>query len=223
MKGRSPLVTVLLVLFAALSLKAQESRTNIEGGIQAASATFNSISPSSSSFKLNSGTIFALHGLKSMGLPGFYLVGAAQYLKTSGALNYNYTSPNSVTYQATGVNFAYDNFSVLLGVRVKLLDRSLVRPFVEGAVSGGYTQILFDSNLRTAAVVAAGSDYKTTDTSLDFGINFSAGLEVQMTKDFSLELFYRYLRDSMRALATFNNASPIFEGQFWGAGINIRF
>ncbi len=217
------LVLASVLLISALANAQQERPANIQGGISVSTVGFNPINPTANTIIFNNGLAFSLYGLKALGNSGFHLVGAIQYKKSNGTLNYNYISPSGVNYQASKVNFAFDNLDVQLGLRLKFLENSGIRPFIEGGVNGGFTQFTYDNTLKTAAIVAAGSDYRSSDSALDFGMYSSFGIELQLTHSICLTPAVKYEHNSTRAVPTLGNLSLTYDTLIYGGGLDFKF
>jgi len=89
---------------------------------------------------------------------------------------------------------------------------------VEGGGSSGYMQISYDGSLRTPAVVAAGSDYKTLENILEFGYYAELGLELQFASSWGARLAYHYMNSSTRNVQTLNNQTVTYSGNIYYGG-----
>lgn len=214
-------ISFFLMLFASQG-EAQSKAPSLVGGAHGGIVQFNPISPTVNEIKLNNGFTALISGQKSAGGMHLYLLGGLEYVRTTGALNYNYTSITSVTYTTNQVGFSFDSIRASLSMRFKILENSFFRPYIEGGGSVGYTQISYDNNLRTL-VGGMGSDYKTSDSALDFAGFGQAGVEADLSMKFGLEIAARYTHQSTRPFETFRRQTLSYDTLTYLAGIFLRF
>jgi opacity protein-like surface antigen len=210
------LLATMLSLLASGALKAEE-RSRFDGTISGGFSQFSVLSPSPD-ISMNNGTEFSLQAEKPFGLSPFYLVVSANYIKASGLLNYNYVSPTA-TYVASNVNYSSSDYSLDFGLRLKFFDSHHIRPYMEAGGSAGYLQVSYDSSLRTPAVVAAGTDYKTLENVLEFGYYGEAGLEIQFSSNWGVRAAYHYMNTTTRNVQTLKNQSIIYTGNIYYGGL----
>lgn len=210
-------VIAFALTLAAFPAWANEGHTSFDGTLGAGYENLSVQGPANN-FKINNGTTFNIQGEKSFGGTPFYLNVGLNYLQTSGNLNYFYSSPTA-TYAANMVNYADNDFQLNVGLRLKFFDGHPIRPYVEAGALAGYMQISYDSSLRTPAVLAAGTDYKTLDTALEFGYYAEAGFEFQVGQGWGIRLGAHYVNSGSKALVTLNNQSVSYTGMNYYGGI----
>ncbi len=220
-RGAAGFLFLVLVVGVTLTLEspsfAGENKSRFDGSVGGGFEQFSITTPPSG-FKINNGTTFAVQGEKPFGESPFFLTSGLTYVRTSGNLNYYYVSPTA-TYSATNVNFLEDDFRLNLGLRLKLFNSEQIRPYIEGGGVAGYLQLSYDSSLRTPAVVAAGSDFKTLENILEFGYYAEAGLELQTGKSWGIRLSYNYLNCTTRNILTFNNQTISYIGSSYNGAL----
>ena len=177
----------------------------------------------SSNVKLNSGTYLAATAEKPIGLLPLYVDAQVNWLHSSGSVNYNYYSPTELTYTATNVNATVDVYNVNLGLKAKILEVTMFRPYVEAGGIAGYTQFAYDKSLQTPAVLAVGSDYKMVDGALDFGFFAEAGVEASLTPGISVVVAYKYMDMTTQQMSTDNNQYIHFISNAYYGGFAFRY
>ncbi len=197
--------------------QANEGRSRFDGTLAGGFEQFSITSPTSG-FQINNGTTFKFQGEKPFGNSPLYLTSGVSYLRTTGDLNYNYTSPTA-TYTASNVNYLADDFRLDIGLRVKFFNTEVIRPYIEGGGVAGYLQISYDSSLRTPAVIAAGNDYKTLEDVLEFGYYAEGGFELQTGTNWGVRIAYNYLNCTTRNILTLKNQNVSYTGSTYYGGI----
>jgi outer membrane protein W len=210
----------LIALFFSSQVFGQNPKNRLDGTVGAGLLQLSVSSPSSD-FKVNNTTNFSLQAEKPFGTSPLYLNVGISYFKTTGLINYNYSSPTA-TYAQTNANFTLDDFNITLGLRWKFFENSVIRPYLEAGGLGGYMQYSY-SNLNTSAFAAQGSDYKTIDNTLEFGYYGEAGLEFQPDLTWGLRLAYHYFNNNSRAIATMKNETLNYIGNIYYAGLFWHF
>ncbi len=205
-----------LLVVSAIS-QAEGVRSRVDGTLGGGPTQYAIQSPASG-FNLNPGLEFNMQAEKPLGSTPFYLVFSASYSKSSGTLNYNYTS-SQANYLASNVNFSLDEYRADLGIRLKFFDSHIIRPYLEGGATGGYLQFSYDSSLRTPAVVAAGTDYRTFEGALEIGYYAEGGLEVEIGNDWGIRLGYHRLVSTTRTLNTFGAQTITYTGTIYYGGL----
>jgi opacity protein-like surface antigen len=198
----------------------QNPRNRLDGSIGAGLLQLNVSNPSTD-FKIGNTTNFNLQAEKPFGNSPLYLSVGFNYFKSTGQLNYSYTSPQA-TYTQANANFTADDFTLNLGLRVKFFEASIIKPYIEAGGLGGYMQLSY-SNLNSSAFSSLGSDYKTVDNTLEFGYYGEAGLEFQPDANWGLRLGYHYLSSTTRAIATLKNQNLNYTGNLYYAGLFWHF
>ena len=89
--------------------------------------------------------------------------------------------------------------------------------------TGGFFQFGYDNSLKTASVLATGSDYKTVDGVLDFGILSEVGFEFTLTGGISLKGAYQYSNASTQPVPTIKNQIVQFINNTFYGGLSFRF
>jgi hypothetical protein len=209
----------LVTIFALTSTLAQanEGHARFDGTLGAGLEQFSVTNPGSG-FQITNGTSFKVQGEKPFGNSPFYLTSGISYIQSSGSLNYNYTSPTA-TYVANNVNFVADDFRLDIGLRIKFFNAEVIRPYIEGGGMAGYLQLSYDASLRTPAVLAAGTDYKTLENVLEFGYYAEAGLELQTGTNWGFRVAYNYLNCTTRNILTFKSQNVSYTGSTYYGGI----
>jgi hypothetical protein len=193
---------------------------HLEGSAGYGFGSLNVISPSND-IKINPAQILLFAGEKSFNFLHLYLEAMAQYVKTSGNLNYNYNG--SANYQATSVNVSLDNFGAGFGLRFKIIENQPIRPFVGAGGIGNYMQLTYDSSLRTAAVTTTGNDYKTQDAVLDFSSYAEVGFELALTNEWGIQVFDRYIDSNTRPITTMKSQMLHYTENFYIFSIFTHF
>jgi len=208
---------VTIFTLASGSALGDENRSRFDGSLGAGYEQFSVTNPAAG-FNVNSATSYNIQGEKPFGNSPLYLTSGLTYVRTSGNLNYNYTSPTT-SYTASNVNYLSDDFRLALGLRIKFFNAQVIRPYIEGGGVAGYLQISYDNSLRTPAVVAAGNDFKTLENVLEFGYYAEGGLEFQTGANWGFRLAYNYLSCTTRNIMTLSNQSVSYIGSTYYGGI----
>ncbi len=218
------LLGIVLLTAAHSALASGQSKiAPLNGGLSYSPIQFNTLSPTSNELKMSNGSDFSLFGEKRFGFFHLYLTAAVDYLRTTGTANYSYFSQSGIIYTANQVGFTYDGIGASLGVKVKIIEDSLFRPYVEGGGEAFYTQFSYDSSLRTAAVTSLGSDFKTIDSFLDFAPYAEAGVEADLTNQWGLKLGARYTHHSSRMVETMAKRTITYDTMAYVIGLFFKF
>src|SRR5271155_5585853 len=118
---------VIALPFIAGQAVGAEGRSRFDGTVSGGFSQFNVLSPTTD-ISMNNGTEFNLQAERPFGLSPIYLVVSANYIKSSGTLNYNYVSPTA-TYIASNINYSSNDYRLDLGLRIKFFDSRLIRPY----------------------------------------------------------------------------------------------
>lgn len=229
MEFKSRIITSIFVLSSlpffqiSDSAKASEGSDHrlLTGSLSGGSANFNVLAPTNS-VTMNPGFELSLEGEKGFGFLHLFLVGMIDYTKLTGSLNYNYASPTA-NYSASNINYSLDDIRGGFGVRLKIIEESPVRPYVEAGALGGYLQISYDNSLRTPGVLAAGNDFKTIEGVIDFGTYAEAGFEIDFSSIWGLKIADRYWDSSTRPLQTVGNQSIHYWTNMYMFGLYSHF
>lgn len=198
----------LLVFFAVSTSYAQYriQPTGIMGSAGFGFVDFTTKAPLDKSFEIDNGVFTAVAGEKGIGAANLYLTISLNYLKADGTSAYDYTTTSGATqYTSTSdVSFNVDLFQAGLGLKLKLIDDSWIKPYVEGGGLFGYFQIKY-TNLQVGTnVTVTGTDtgIKRDDSIFDFGYYGEAGLELAFSDTFGLRLAARMTKNKTKDFET---------------------
>lgn len=164
---------------------------------------------------------------------GVYAGGTGGYdfgwLRMEGELSYRRAHPSRVNDRITGQTFTGINddggigiFSMMGNMFVDIHNPSPVTPYLGGGI--GFAAMHQDDTLGTSNTWNRVILYQADDDTV-FAYQVGAGLEVTLTRMFSLDFSYRYFRT---ATAHFNKGSGVendlkFDSHNAAAGLRIKF
>lgn len=202
MKMHLSLVALILTLFAS-SAWAQKIPSipyggkGMKGAAGVGFVDFTTISPQSG-FKIDRGTYVAAAIERPFGFMNLHLVLSINHMSANGEADYNYTK-NGITYTANGLGFKATMFDLGLGVKLKAFESFWFRPYIGGGGLGGYHELSYSSS---SALVAQGSEHKGKDTVMGSGYYGEAGIEIEFTERFGVQLAGRLSEYSSKTLET---------------------
>lgn len=119
--------------------------------------------------------------LLDLGADGFY---------TTGKLDYDYTGSDNVHYTAKDAKFQSSGASLIVGLKIRLIDASMFRFYIGGGGSWGSQSPHIDASSTTLST--QGTKYLETESGISMSGYFGdAGIELG-SRDFALRFAGRY-------------------------------
>lgn len=175
----------------------------------------------SQNFSLDNGMFASLAAERGFNFLNLYLDLSLNYLSTTGTANYDYTTLSGVHYTASDVAFQTNLFEAGLGLKLKIIDRYWVRPYVEYGGLGGYYSIRYTN--KASVLSATGSDYKTTDNATETGQFGEAGLEISFSDKFGIRSAARYTHNTTDSLMTLGNQPVQYDCRIYYFALLAQF
>ncbi len=152
-------------------------------------------------FKMDRGIYAAASIERPFNFANLHLVLTISHMSANGEATYNYKK-GATTFREDNLPFKAAMFDLGLGVKLKLIDNYWFRPYIGGGGLGGYHELTFNS---TPNLTSQGTGYKTKDTVMASGYYGEAGLEVEFTDRFGIQLAARlsdYTSKTVETLAS---------------------
>lgn len=211
-------VTFALVFFLSATVARAQLRgmprlptsggMGLQGSVGTGFADFSVGSPKSD-LRVDRGLYMAASIERGFGAMNLYLTLSLSNMSAEGTSNYKYTTlSNSTTYTASDIKFRSNITDLGLGLKLKLIDDTWFRPYVEGGLLGGYHQISYSS--ASSALGSQGSDYKSADVVMGSGHYVEGGLEAMFSDKFGVKLAGRLSNYKTKDMETFDGRSLSF-------------
>lgn len=198
--------------------------TGINGSAGFGFAHWTILDPESANFRFDQTQFAGISAERGFGILNLYLNLSLGYLKGTGQVNYHYETLSQEIYTATDVNYTMELFQAGLGLKFKLIDGFWFRPYVEGGGYGGWFQIKYNNlSDRLQQAGNTGTNYKASDTLLDFGRYGEAGVEVDFSGTFGLRPAARFVTSETKKLLTLNNKVLRYEAAVYYLALLIKF
>ena len=150
------------------------------------------------------------------------------FLRMEGELSYKNGEMSKITEQNSGTRIANVDgrlgaLAMMFNAFLDLHNNTRVTPYIGGGV--GFATLHLSDTYGTETTTGQRSRLYRSDDDTVFAYQAGAGLEIALTKRFSLDLGYRYFGTTK---ATFNNHSSTttelkFESHNASVGLRIRF
>ncbi len=203
MRIHAGIITLALLLLSAPAL-AQKMPSiplgskGMKGSAGVGFVDFVTTSPSSSDIKFDRGMYVAAAIERPFQFMNLHLVLSINHMSANGEANYQYEK-NGTTYTANGLPFRATLIDIGLGVKLKVFEDYWFRPYIGGGGLGGYHEI---SYTRTSDLASQGSEYKSKDTMMSAGYYGEAGVEIEFTERFGVQLAARLSEYSSKSMET---------------------
>jgi hypothetical protein len=215
------ILTLLTLVFMSIPCHAQNTGSassfkinpsGISGSAGGGVVIFNVSNPSSQ-FSVDQGIYGAISGERGLGFLHLYLTLSLGYLQTDGQTAYNYTTLSGANYTGSDVNFMSQVFQGGLGLKFKLLQKSWVRPYVEGGGLGGLFSISYKDT--ATKVSGPGNAAKTKDSLLDFGYYAEGGIEIAFSDTFGIRTAARFTENKTKPFVTLNRQKVEYRSEIY--------
>lgn len=223
------LVVVSLIFISHQSFGQSFGGTNLafrgmSGYLGFGVADFSVINPESN-FRMDDGTFIYLGGEKQIGLTGLFITISINYMESSGASFYDYTTLGGVNYTNQGVtpqiDFDSTHLQLGLGLKFKIFPTSWFRPYGEGGGLFGYHTI--KHNIGSADLNNNDGGAKTEDGLTGFGYYLEAGLEIDFSELWGIRVGARHSITETREFETLANQKVKYEAQTFHFAIGRKF